>query len=364
MGATGQGRTNSVETRSQRLPKGQFESWIIQAEMIAHGLSTVRYPKNALMSVAGNEAPSLAFIDGESSGSSLAGEAIVRNGSAWRKLLGRRRIPVASWMTFRANDYAKMLEVAESYGFPVRVRSARQDFVGGISEVAMSGAQLERHVKSIRGQFPGSRILLEEGLCGVSLNALVVAGEVLSVIQRDDDGTTSEVVDRVSPSIIALSVDAIRACSGLNDGSVLISSRPHAESETSSAVVQGISPSPMLSARLSSQSEQSGAELMRRFVQKHADNTQVALSACRDVVDGIMEFAGFVDADTFVEGVCTQAQGLGLSVLGVDKQADGEAIELRVCGGSRALAFLALQSVLGFGGGMRSHRVLTKLIQA
>lgn len=356
--ATGAVLNECAVDAARKLNEVQADSWLLQAEMIRHGLPSIRFPKNALLSAYDGTQSRLAFIDGESYGSTFAGESFAQRGHSWRALLVRNRIPVPPSRSFRISSLNSIERYAMFLGFPVRLQEARDDRFGGSYSTVSDSGELARELAFIRGKKRGGRVLVQKHHHGTVLSVLVAGGEVLSVLDVTAGREAGEVGHTVHPELRALAVDAVMAVPGLEDGSVELGVEGISSPlQGQYAVIESISARPNLRSREVVSAAASSEGPAARLLQKYAARAGVTLFPPVAKTHLSLRFAGLTDSDTFVIALEGIAQDFDVRIVSRPQIKDEESVEASVVGAPHALALLLIIVVIGLPNGDRAHLV-------
>lgn len=331
--------------------------------MISRGINTLRFPKNALLSSDHRVTKRLAFIDGESYGSTFAGESIASRGATWRTLLANSRIPVSQWRVFRANEPKSLIRYVDEIGYPARLRSVKEDNPDGRFIKVSNQRELHEAATGIRQKYPRIRMLAQADAPDQSLNVLVLGGKAISAVVSDSKDESYEVSSDTHPDMLALAEDALRACVGLEDGSVILRINSYKLALAhQDAIVDAISPKPMLRlrecARYGHGVHPSG--VVEKFLQFQAKRQEILLPPRSDshYIQLAVSFIGAVDDQRFMHGLADEVVKLGIQQV-TPKPREAAVSQIFLTGSPIALALLVSQSVAGFDNGEYAHCVET-----
>ncbi len=344
----------------ERLSVPHSDSWLLQSQMLAHGFSTIRMPRHALLGMSEDSGTQVAFMAGIPESSTLSGVFVSEKGSVWRTYMEEHRVQVIPSRAFRPGQLKDAVAYAEDIGFPVRVRSVKRDHFGGGYSVASGPSDLKELMGKLRETYKGSRILVQKHLEGVVLDCLVVEGDVLSALE-ERDGQAYEVSDDVHPDVRRLAVDAVAALPGLRQARVQIAVEDfQAMGGGIFAMVEDISADASLWARCNA--EGADPRLAAKFFQQHltAQPGPPASLSRREEVEVRIEFSGTSNASGFLDAASGYAKDRDLDVLRAEVL-NNDTASMSLKGRPDVISLLSLNAVRGFDG-ESAHMVHTQLV--
>lgn len=346
-------------TPGERLSVPHSDSWLLQGQMLAHGFSTIRMPRHALLGMSEDSGTQVAFMAGIPESSTLSGVFVSEKGSVWRTYMEEHRVQVIPSRAFRPGQLKDAVAYAEDIGFPVRVRSVKRDHFGGGYSVVSAPSDLKELMGKLRETYKGSRILVQKHLEGVVLDCLVVEGDVLSALE-ERDGEVYEVSDDVHPDVRRLAVDAVAALPGLRQARVQIAVEDfQAMRGGSFAMVEEISADAALWARCNA--EGADLRLAAKFFQHHLAAQSLPDSPRRpEEVEVRIEFSGTSNASGFLDAASGYAKDRDLDVLRAEVL-NNDTASMSLKGRPDVISLLSLNAVRGFDG-ESAHMVHTQLV--
>lgn len=356
------GRTSSIQRMASELSVPMFDSWAIQAEMLAHGLTTLRLPKEALLSVDSTGETRLAFMGGESLGTSLAAESFSRNPLSWRSLLRSQRFPVGPASTFSRNQAKSICKFADSVGYPValsRVVTGRPRRM----TLATSSRELRAALDTLMRSTRSSIVAVEGYRTPTYLDCLVIGPSVVSVIETSvanypREAERSEVLDTTHPTILHLAASAASSMPGLDQASICLSVDDRAVNiKRQHVAIIDIDVAPRLRARSSGPRF---VDLAGRILAYRASEAALSLDPRKDTRTSTFALDGCPQEPEWRTSTMNYAGTLGLESTFDGDLGGGSQPRFIVSGEPAAQALLAVELISGGTIGGAAHLVETR----
>lgn len=369
-------------TTTARLSAGKIDGFYIQEAALASGMNVDIFPDDVLLvSSAASAGEELSFVRGVPVSSTLAGVSYIQERRIRRAILQRGGLPIPTGATFSlrrglpgARRYAKRI------GYPVVLKAARgagtTEIVSGIQDEDMLNRALNNfsvppalrsgYVRPViappefvppaggRENLPSSyRILIEKDRPGIYVRALVVCGEVHSVIECSKGPWSEEPADYsdMSQSVDADLLFLAKRVGDLVPGVEVLAVDFLVDDTTKPVTGQNIeivevSEQPWLyvQEKVDVDLARTGA---RKILQSHGQDSLVTVDG-RQELSVRLRGAGVTEASDFADSLVGEAlPGLGLA--GAISHVDNLAgtVGLEIAGTATDLAYLAQSLVDG-----------------
>lgn len=335
------------------------DSALIQAEMIAQQMPTVRMPKDTLLSESSGGGGRLAFIGGESLGTTFAGESLAENATSWRRILARGDLPVSRYTVVRATYLKSAGKFADSAGYPVAIRRSRGARSHMIPAPAVDNAQLVRQMRALQEIDERMFVVIEEARGAVLLDCLVVGEEVLSVLDVSSGiESPREVGQGVHPELLELAVAGLGTLPGIEHGSVTLRVDDlQAPARNQSAHIVDIDANPRLSRRVQAGAR---ADVVGGFLAQHRNQGRVERKDRKEIVDAKITVTGVPLAGDRPIALDSLLKELRLRLDGEPRpKGQGSDWVMQVEGSPEAIAALTVRLIEGEWGDRPAHMVMT-----
>lgn len=263
------------------------DTCLLQARLIARGLSTIRLPGGAVMAYASGSNKTLAFAGTIPQGTTFEGAALsLKLNAAW-VLLNEAGIQTPPWKIFLARAVKSAGRYAEGLGFPLIVSGIKGEHLVVVRDhndliAAMHKLGKERSLK---------RLIVRKHVDGNEVKVLVLGDEALSfnvdsAIERDLE--VERVAVQSKAAIPGLALAEVRMTLG---------EPADAQGTRSVAMITGFSPAPNL--RDYATSERGIVKLADKLIEAQANNVGIALNCPSEETNASLTIAGTVDSSIF-----------------------------------------------------------------
>lgn len=353
-------------------------SWATEAQLLAHGVSTVRLPRSTVVGISdGEPLSSLGFTGAQGPGSTLTGASMAAHAPSVRELLISRRLPVQVGQLCLARQTQRATKFAQTVGYPVLVRPANGNKTNLVRTVVHSADDMPAALAKVRKFSRGRTVDRETEVqsawvqkvpAGTLLRLLVVGSGVVAAVigSVETDSETSVLsTDEIHPEIRTLAVEALGAFPGLDHGEVQIAVEDWtAGIRDQDAVIMTVLASPNLD--LYAQDDDHGRGVVTEMVRFYLGAAKVRFTEPVHHRHTRTVFTGVVDTLRFRRRLTARiSKMLGAEVAAADykvREAGNGTIELTANGDVEITAMLSTLGVRGFVRGLRASTAITALL--
>ncbi|WP_156837262.1 hypothetical protein [Nesterenkonia alba] len=333
------------EARARELSAADYDRWLIVCHLLDRGMNVHLLPGGVAFtnSEAGK---GMAFL-GMSSASttSFGGMAMSRRvTSAW-PLLEEAGLPVPLWRAFKATAAKTAGRFAEEAGYPVVVTTEKGERFWAVE----SQDQLRSAMERIQAGPKPHKTIIRKKLTGGTMRFLLLEDRPLLVMAQQPDAAPALLRDEdISPGLLRLAQQALRAVPGIELGEVLMELDVQNPSATKNDIqVVQVNPAPSL--RVYGKEETASHQYaVRAVVEHHAEEEGISLPALQSVDMVRLECSGLIVPEEFYENVSTAAAALGCDLALEDVPAE-ESLSMTSAGAAEASALLASTALTGVG---------------
>ncbi|WBL19783.1 hypothetical protein [Citricoccus sp. NR2] len=353
-------------------------SWATEAQLLAHGVSTVRLPRSTVVGISGGEPlSSLGFTGAQGPGSTLTGASMVAHAPSVRELLVSRRLPVQAGQLCLARQTQRATKFAQSVGYPVLVRPANGNKTNLVRTVVHSAEEMPAALAKVRKFSRGRTVDRETEVqsawvqkvpSGTLLRLLVVGSGVVAAVigsVETDAETTFLATEEIHPEIRSLAVEALAAFPGLDHGEVQIAVDDWAAGTgNQTAVIMTVLASPNLD--MYARNGDAGRAVVAEMVRFYLGAAKMAYAEPVRQRRTRTTFTGVVETQRFRRRLKARVSKMvGADVAASDyavREVGDGVVELTAKGDVEITAMLSTLGVRGLVRGLRASTARTDLL--
>lgn len=264
------------------------DTCLLQARLIARGLSTKRMPGGVTMAYVPLSIKTLAFAGTIPQGTTFDGAALsLKHGAAWT-LLGEAELPIPRWKVFLTRAVKAISRYAEDLGFPLAVSGLKGEHL----LLVQDHNELTSAMHELGEEKNLGKVIVRSHLDGDEVKVLVLGDKAIS-FSVDSPIRHDHEVERIAiqskGAIPGLALAEVRMTVGK-----IVDSR-----DSRSVVVTGFSPAPRL--RDYATSAEEAAALADTLIEAEAKAAGIALDDPLEEVHASLTIVGTVDSSVFTK---------------------------------------------------------------